>query len=154
MGRLSKDIKVVDLKRSKVNWDKSDPKKGKYVFEPNGKKYIDYNSDASALPDHKVQPCRNHPYDIDSWKYTHDYDFVTWEDKLYWPEGLVPNEEGHYVFKDLIWMQCPAMLYAERKRREIEKAAGARKAAIRQFESDAKKDGVGIDSQTLADLLK
>jgi hypothetical protein len=153
MGRLSKDIKFIDLKHSKVRWKESDPENGEYIFEPNGKSYIDYNSDASALPDHKVQWCRNDKYDIDRWKYNLDYDFVTWGEKHYWPEGIVPNEAGHYVFKDLILMQCPAMVYAERKKRELDKAEGARKVALDKFAHDTNAAGVGMTKQQLADAL-
>ena len=153
MSRLSKDIHVVDLKQSKVIWKESDPEKGQYKFEPNGKVYIDYNSDTSALPDHKVQPCRDHEYDIGRWKDL-EYDFVAWEDKLYWPDGITPNSEGRYVFKDLVWMQCPAMVYAERKKKELNRAAGARKAALKGFEASAQAAGMGINKQQLADFLK
>ena len=153
MGRSLKDIKKVDLKQSKVNWSKSDPEHGKYVFEPNGKKYIDYNSDASALPEHKVQWCRNNPSDIDQWLYGLDYEFVRWQEKRYWTEGIVPNPEGHYVFKDAILMQCPALVYAERKQKEVEKYKGAEKL-LKGFQEDARRDGVAIGDQQLADLLK
>ena len=154
MGRALHTIKIVDLKQSRVDWKKSDPEKGRYVFEPNGKKYIDYNSDSSALPAHKVQFCRNTPNDIDQWKYQLDYDLVRWQDKLYWPEGIVPNGEGYYTFGDVILMQCPALIYAERKRKELERSRGAVKVALRQFHQDAKKDGVYVGEEQLHDLLK
>ncbi|MHC4639941.1 MAG: hypothetical protein ACYTBV_20995 [Planctomycetota bacterium] len=154
MGRGLHEIKFVDLKQSNVDWGKSDLAKGKYVFKPNGKKYIDYNSDSSALPEHKVQWNRNTPKDIDAWKYSLEYELVQWQDKHYWPEGIPPNAEGYYTFGDMILMQCPALVYAERKQRDIQKSQGAAKAALKGFQQDAKRDGVMVDEQLMSDLLK
>uniref|UniRef100_A0A6M3K585 Uncharacterized protein n=1 Tax=viral metagenome TaxID=1070528 RepID=A0A6M3K585_9ZZZZ len=152
IGAPVQHIKFVDLKQSKVDWDKSVPEEGKYVFKD--KVVIDYRSDASALPEHKVQWCRNAQNDLQHWIYSLHYDFVRVDDKHYWPEGIKPNAEGMYVNGDLILMQCPAILYAERKKREIDKANRARKDAMKKFEADTQKDGMAVGKQLLSDLLR
>jgi len=149
MGRRIDQIRIVDIKKSKVDWELSDPEKGKYQFK--GKPvYIDYKSDGAPLPDHKVQWInQNH---IDTYKYDYDYELVRHQDKLYWPEGFEPNAEGWYQYKDTRLMMCPAHLYIERKKANIMKSINAARGKMRALQEEARRDDVvleEIDSRKL-----
>ena len=145
-------IKIVDLKQSKVDWDKSNPEKGEYVFKD--KVIIDYRSDKAALPDHKVQWGRNAPNDLSHWIYTLNYTPVNVSEKHYWPEGFTPDAEGHYVNGDGILMQCPALLYAERRKKELEKSRTAPRKTIQKFKDETKRAGISVEDIDPSDLLR
>jgi hypothetical protein len=143
MGRRLNDIRIVDLKRTNVDWKKSDPSKGKYVFIDKPV-YVDYQSDSAPLPDHKVQWVEHDPGNVDKWKYKFDYEVVQWEDQLYWPEGFVPNAEGRYKYRDVVLMMCQAQLYVERKKKALEKSQRATANRQKEFRSQAEADGVEV----------
>jgi len=151
MGRRLSQVRLVNLKLSKVDWKKSDPEHGKYVFE--GKPvYVDYKSDKAPLPDHKVQWVNQDH--VDTWKYRYDYDLVRWQDKLYWPEGLVPNAEGWYQYVDTRLMMCPAHLFVERKKAALEKSRRAASARQAEFREEARRDGVIVEEIDTDKLLR
>ena len=136
---LLREVKLVDLRRSKVKKG-SDPKKGLYKFEPGGKVYVSWK-DPSIRPPHYVKWNRNTPFDVESWKIKWNYSYVTIEDP-YWPEGIKPNEEGHYVYQtDMVLMKCPLEDYVKKRTKEIEKSELASRAKRREFEDMARKVG-------------
>jgi hypothetical protein len=140
-----RDIKLVDLRRSKLKRS-SNPKKGIYEFEPGGKVYISWK-DSATRPPHYVKWNRNTPYDIARWKTLWDYSEVTIEDP-YWPEGMKPNEEGHYVYAtDMILMKCPLENYVEKRKKEILKSEMASRAKLKEFEDTARKLGTTVEKQ-------
>ena len=141
--RALSDIRFVDLKRSKVDWKKSDPEKGKYVFIDKPV-YVDYKSDGAPLPDHKVEWVEHSPMNVSKWQYKFGYSVVKWDEKLYWPEGFVPNVEGRYQYADVILMACPAQVYVDRKKAETEVGMRAADNAQKQFKQDAARDGVEV----------
>lgn len=154
MGRRLSDIRFVDLKKSEVNWAKSDPEHGKYVFkgEP---VYIDYTSDSAPLPEHKVQFVESDPGNVDRWKFKYDYELVKWTDKLYWPEGFVPNAEGLYTYRDVILMMCKADLYVARKKRELEKSVNAAANVQKDFHELGRQHNVETyDMEDVQDMRK
>jgi len=146
LGRRLSEIRFVDLKRSKVDWEKSQPQSGKYVFRGDPA-YVDYVSDEAPLPDHKVQWVNHNPYNVDRWRYKYGYEIVKWQDKLYWPEGFEPNAEGRYQYRDTILMMCPADVYVERKRKEIERSERATRSRQAEFRAAAAHDGIEVYDQ-------
>lgn len=142
---LLRDIKLIDLRRSKLKRG-SDPKKGIYKFEPNGKVYVSWKDPTARPPDY-VKWNRNTPYDIESWKIKWGYSEVTLEDP-YWPEGIKPNEEGHYVYAtDMILMKCPLERYVEKRKKEIMKSEMASRAKLKEFEDTARRLGTTVEKQ-------
>ena len=139
---MLRDYKLVDLRRSKLKRG-TDPKKGIFKFEPNGKVYVSWK-DSATRPPHYVKWNRNEPYAISRWETLWNYSNVTIEDP-YWPEGLKPNEEGNYVYQnDMILVKCPLQDYVEKRKKEIRKSEMASAAKRREFEDIARKAGGAI----------
>lgn len=142
-----RDIQLIDLRRSKLKRG-ADPKKGIYKFEPNGKIYVSWK-DPATRPPHYVKWNRNTPYDVERWRTLWDYSEVTIEDP-YWPEGIKPNEEGHYVYAtDMILMKCPLERYVEKRKKEIMKSELASRAKLKEFEETAKRLGTTVERQVV-----
>jgi hypothetical protein len=140
---LLRDIKLVDLNRSKINKKKSNPEKGIYEFEPNGKVYVSWN-DPATRPQHYVKWNRNTDYDIAKWRTLWNYSEVTTKDP-YWPEGMKINNEGHYVYRtDMILMKCPLADYVAKRKREIEKSELAVASKRKEYEAMARQKGVEV----------
>jgi hypothetical protein len=140
-----RDIKLIDLRRSKLKRG-SDPKKGIYKFEPNGKIYVSWKDPATRPPDY-VKWNRNTPYDVERWRTLWNYSEVTIGDP-YWPEGVRPNEDGHYVYStDMILMKCPLENYIEKRKKEIMKSELASIAKLKEFENTAKRLGTTVEKQ-------
>ena len=153
MRRIS-DIRFVDLQRSKVDWTKSDTKKGKYVFKESPV-YVDYKSDDSPVPDHKVQWVEHSPMNVSKWQYKFGYSVVLPEEKRYWPEGVEINAEGRYQVSDMILMMCPAQVYVDRKRKEAEIGMRAGDDLQKKFRQDAARDGIEVyDEGEVQDMRK
>lgn len=123
---------------------KEDKKAGKYVFK--NKVYISWR-DPATRPPHYVKWNRNTPYDVEGWKVKWNYSEVTIEDP-YWPEGVKPNEEGHYVYRtDMILMKCPLENYVEKRKKEIMRSEMASRAKLKEFEDTAKRLGTTVEKQ-------
>lgn len=132
----------VDLGRSEVDWDKSKPKEGMYEFE--SKHYVNYQQQQSR-PDHWLTWVRYYPDrpEFDEFKYLKStgYSPVQVDDKLYWPEGLISDENGYYTIGDLILMQYPLLRYVM-EQMEIEAITSkGGKAKLEEIESQIAKDG-------------
>ena len=137
---LLKDIKLIDLKRSKIDKKNSDPDKGIYRFEPNGKVYVSWK-DPATRPPHYVKWNRNDPRDIERWRSLWNYSEVTAKDP-YWPEGIKVNEAGYYVYQtDMILMKCPLEDYVNKRKREIEKSELAVASKRREYEQLVRQKG-------------
>ena len=150
---LLRDIKLVDLQRSKLKRG-TDPEKGIFKFEPNGKVYVSWK-DPATRPQHYVKWNRNTPYDIEGWKIKWNYSYVTTKDP-YWPEGIKPNQSGHYVYRtDMVLMKCPLADYVAKRKKEIEKSELAVGAKRREYEQMVKQKGaqvVSIEKRILSEL--
>ena len=100
--RSLRDIKIVDMKRSKIDEAKSDPEKGKYVFFD--KKYVDA---ATKVADNVVFSwCEYNAQDgyrtLNTWRVRSNWEAVKKGEDPYWPEGIMPNAAGLYQFGDLV----------------------------------------------------
>ena len=148
---LLSEIQLIDKTRSKLKKG-SDPKKGIYKFEPGGKIHVSWK-DPATRPSHYVQWNRNTPYDVESWRIKWNYSEVTIEDP-YWPEGIKPNEQGHYVYAtDMILMKCPLEDYVKKRKKEIMKSEMASRAKLREFEQIARRAGTTVEKQVEGRVL-
>jgi len=100
--RSLRDIKIVDMKRSEIDQEKSDPKKGKYVFI--SKKYVDA---ATKVADNVTFSwCEYNAQDgyrtLNTWRVRSNWEPVMDGEHAYWPEGVQPNAAGYYQFGDLV----------------------------------------------------
>lgn len=133
MADFLKDIKIVDLRRSVVNEEKSDRKKMRLVFDK--KTYVvtaDYK-DAHVRPPYKFEWGAKDKDGYGVLTYQHmGYEFVTPEDD-FWPEGAILDAENHYVFKDAILMKCPLDVWLKRRARDIDKSNRGPKAVKESF---------------------
>ena len=137
-------IKVVDLRVSKWDKDKSKPDKGEYFFTD--KRYINYRGDRSAIPPFKFVWARynakDNYRDIRDYQTKYKASFVTPEEKEYWPEGVVP-ENGKYIEGDVVLMKIPIWEYAKKRKQEIGDSE-SRPAAIKA-KWHAELRGLGLD---------
>jgi len=125
------DIKIIDVKRSEFDKEKSDPAKGKFVWKK--KVFISYKS-PETRPHFKFSWNRNHEWAIADWQNKWPgCSFVEPQDN-YVPIGLTPNADNHYTFKDVVLMKIPIEEYVNQRKAEImesEKRPGIIKGMLR-----------------------
>lgn len=150
------DIQLVDLKRSVIDKEKSDLKKGKYVFTK--KVYFtkaDFK-DASLGLDEYYQWVLYSPREeyrtVETYRYSWGFEPVRVGDRM-WPEGVHLNEAGEYVFKDVILMKCPLLNWLKKLTRDMEKSDRQAAAVLASFNAEANAAGIGIPEKTVRDLL-
>lgn len=136
-------IKIVDMKHSKWDKQKSDPAKGKYIFTD--KKYVDYN-DTSRKLDYFWQWGDKSGQQRMQWEYGFHYSVVKPEDKLFWPEGVSLDKDGEYSFGDAVLMKIKIDDYKAKRLPEIEASERATKATLEGFahrvRADAERAGI------------
>ena len=140
------DIKIIDVKRSTFDKEKSDPAKGKYVWVK--KVFIDYKS-PETRPQFKFSWNRNHEWAVADWQNKWPgCTFVEPHDNFV-PAGLSPNADNHYIFKDAVLMKIPIMEYIEQRKKEImesEKRPGIIRGMLRDEYRNA---GVSVSDAEL-----
>lgn len=149
------DIKIVDLRFSEWDKKKSDPKDGDYEFTK--KVYIDmYGTKETRPPWYftwcRYEPTSKPPYrEFRDWKYS-GYSAVNVDEDDYWPEPLAPDNNGNYVFMDVILVKRP--LIDELKYRLEKQAKGSSaKEKIQAFQEEMEREGVGVPESVLRDLI-
>lgn len=144
------DIKIIDVKRSVYDKEKSDPAKGKFVWQK--KVFIDYKSPENR-PKFKFSWNRNHEWAVGDWQNKWPgCTFVEPQDN-YVPAGLSPNADNHYIFKDAVLMKIPIQEYIEQRKKEImesEKRPAVIKGMLRQEYKDA---GVSVSDAELEKMV-
>ena len=105
--------RVVDLRRSEYDKERSSPKDGRYYWTK--KVYLklsDYRDD-NTRPNFKYRwvayDSNNDFAQFNHWRMNYDATPVDYKDlatEIY-PEPLVPDAEGHYRFMDMILMKMP-----------------------------------------------
>jgi hypothetical protein len=148
--RPLQDLKFVDMIHSKWDKQKSNPKKGQYVFTD--KKYVEYGDEGRRL-DYFFRWNRNHPDDIANWKDRWNFSLVNASDKLVWVEGKAPDEEGHYVHGDVILMKIRIEDYIAKRKPEIERSEFARKRMFEGFNRDAQQAGRAAPQEMVEEIL-
>ena len=149
------EIKFVDLKHSKWDKQKSNPKKGKYVWID--KKYVSY-ADKGTHPGYLFRWNRNDPKDISDWEVKWRFSLVNVSEKLVYPEGGAQiDAEGHYTFGDCILMKITPEDYFAKRRPEIEQSERAASNLYKRFASQVKQDTKrylpGEDAEKMVDKI-
>jgi len=147
------DMKLVDLRMSKWDKEKSDPAKGDYFFTE--KRYINYRGDRAAAPPFKFIWARYNPIDnfrdMRDWKTRYKASEVGLNDP-YWPEGVAP-QNGKYIEGDAILMKVPILEYARKRKAEIAASDSRPDAIKKQFMSEAAGMGLGVSEEELDKML-
>ena len=145
------DIKIVDLRHSVIDKDRSDPKKGKYVFVK--KAYITYTKDDAIRPPWKFGWNIQQEYAYQDWKNKWPgTEFVTGKDE-YWPEGAILGSDGLWHFKDAVLMKIPLLTYIQQRRKEIEKSEKTPSRILDAFKQETKSYGMDVSDEQLAQSL-
>ena len=135
--------RMVDLRRSEYDKERSSPKDGKYIWVK--KVYLktsDYRDD-NTRPEFKyrwVAFDKNDDFaSFNHWRMNYEATTVDYKDPSteVYPEPLVPTAEGHYRFMDMILMKIPV---AAEVNRILDNRAQYDKAALgiqKKFNTDA-----------------
>jgi len=147
---LLSDHPLVDLQRSDVDWDAKESEEA--IYKIKSKSYVDYRTKQSR-PDHWLTWVRYYPerpaFDEFNYLKRSGYQPVSVDDKLYWPEGLAPDENGYYVIGDLILMQRPLLQYVREQLKQEALTNKGGQAQLDKIESDIEAEGgsvEGVDS--------
>ena len=139
---------LVDLRRSDVNWEMSDPKKGKYTFRDGKKVYLRFDDykDSATRPSWKYQWVAYDDKDdfrnFNNWKMKFNAEPVmAGRTAEIWPEPLTPTVEGHYRYMDLILMRVPLDLWIDKLEDDRKLYDKAREGLDKKFRSEAKAEG-------------
>ena len=157
MATLS-DCRIVDLKRSKIDEKKSDPKKNRYVFLE--KRFV--NRTTFAEDNIWFSWCHYNVKDglltFEGWKLDGWEPVIKGEDP-YVVEGAHPNEDGYWQFKDVVLMKCRFEEEVARRDAQLKRGKGGGKKVIEAFarEIDAVEPaftrGAGMGPDEVAQLM-
>jgi hypothetical protein len=150
------DDKIIDLERSIIDENHSDPKKRIYKFH----KKVYYDLKRAKLDGIETCPwkfgwCNKNPQIVGQWRFGQGWDFVTTDDQFVpegYPGGVILNVEGHYEFGDLVLMKMPLRDWIAQK---LEKERAEQSALTRVkhgFQADAEKDGLALSKSDLERL--
>jgi hypothetical protein len=152
MPQHLQDFRKVDLNRSVIDHEHSDPKTGEYTFIE--KVYVDYQNPETRPPWY-FSWCRwtdkNNYAEFNEWRTLWKFSKVVIEDG-YWPEGVAPDSNGNYTFGDLIWVKCPLKEYIDKRKHEIEMSESSTRNKLRQIRNEMKADGVDLDEKMIRTL--
>jgi len=146
---LLSDVHIVDLNQSEWDKDRSEPEKGRYYFTKKVySKSSDYRDDA-IRPKHVLKWIM---YDkaedfatMNHYRSKYNAETVIAGDP-YWPEPLVPDSEGKYVFPpDTILVKIPLEIWVEKLLLDKQNAKRGHEMADRQFKSETMAESAELD---------
>jgi len=151
-----KDIKIIDLRRSKWIKEKSDPKKGVYEFTK--KVYLtkkDYFHEASRPP-FVLTWCAYNPTNqfrmVRDWQIKYKATFVTPNDP-YVPEGVPLDAEGKYVFAgDSVLMKIPLEVHLAKTARDVQRADRATYNRLKEYKDLVRAAGGALGKEAAKEL--
>jgi hypothetical protein len=152
-------IKLVDLKRSQIDEEKSDPKKNKYFFKKKVHTKYPFADDAYAYKWNTIDETPNRISPEEEWKILYNFDYVVAGQDSVWPEGAKLDANNHYVFGDAILMKCRIEDYLAKRKKEVAKSEKAYKAEVDKYRASLRRVGrqvkgkVDVDEKTRQDLL-
>jgi hypothetical protein len=145
--------RIIDLRYSKIDWEKSDKKKGQFY----GPK-VYYRTKGKKLSDCPYRFLFG-PYDKEGTE-TNLYllppmscEFVEPDDKDFIPDGIPPNAENHYQVGDVVLMKQPMKIFLQNRKERMDLEERDMKATSEKFKADAKQDGVHVDDEQLAKIM-
>jgi len=148
MRKFLRHIKIVDLKHSQIDKEKSKPENGVFYFKE--KRFLDYK-DSAMRPSFKYKFHRNAPYEI-SGAQAEGWEFVTLKDPVF-PEGAILNAEKHWQFMDAVLMKQDLATYLDNREEALVRSQNAVKIAQGRFASQAAKLGARAYSDAERDAL-
>ncbi len=145
------DARFIDLEQSIWDKKKSNPELGVYDFSK--KVEVSYRGDQHARPSVYL-----------TWENTHPYTMADARNKWpgletvkvggrFWPEGICPNANGEYVFKDVVLVAIPIPVWIAQRREEIRRASTSPEAMKKQVAQVYKDAGVDIGEEELQALF-
>lgn len=147
------EIRTIDLSKSVIDPKMSDPDKGKYVFL---KKV--YTTGQNSSDHYHFGWCRYEPRngyrELREWEVKFGYTPVTNKVDPYYPEGMTPNAEGHYVYGDLIRVKCPLISHLEAMEANEKLSRGAAKGKIDAFKNQMRREGGAIPDSMIDDMIQ
>lgn len=147
------DIKIVDLRFSEWDEEKSDPKDGNYDFSK--KVYINMHGGKEVRPPWfftwiRYEKANNYD-EFRTCKYD-GYSAVQFGEDEYYPEPLSPNNNGHYVFKDVILVKRP-LIDELKYRLEKQSRNTSARSKVEAFQEEMKRKGAGIPDSMIEELI-
>ncbi|MCK9599320.1 MAG: hypothetical protein M0R06_09785 [Sphaerochaeta sp.] len=148
--------RMVDLRRSEYDKERSSPKDGKYLWTK--KVYLkleDYRDDNSR-PEYKYRwvayDDKNDFAQFNHWRMNYEATPVDYKDpgtEIY-PEPLVPNVEGHYRYMDMILMKIPIKVEVDRIVDNRNRYDKAREGLDNKFKSEVR----AVDENAVTETVK
>ena len=150
------DIKVIDLRYSEWDKEKSKPRAGRYVFTK--KVYVSWGAEG-RVPPWWFSWCRYDPRsnyrELMEWQADYNATPVVFNEDPYWPETIAVNTEGYYQNGDVVLVKSPLIEHLERRLEEKRLTEGGGYKKLQQFmqqvRHDAAKHGINPDTVSLPD---
>lgn len=144
---------IVDLNTSVIDKKLSKPELDQYEFD--SKKYIDYKGRAGR-PDYWFQWIRHEPSngfrEEREARYNH-YTYVVKGVDPYWPEPLVADAEGHYVYGDVVLMKRPLLVEVNERLKNAELSRGMAKAKVNAFKNALIGENADLSDKMIESIL-
>ena len=150
--------RMVDLRRSEINWDLSSREDGKYQFIKKVYLRFDDYKDSSTRPNYVYRWVAYDDKDdfrnFNHWKMELDAEVVNASDATneVWPETLTPTSEGHYRYMDLILMRIPLLRWLQKLEADSKRFDKAREGLDRKFRAEAHAEGAEVTEVDLKDI--
>ena len=71
----------------------------------------------------------------------------------FWPEGICPNADGEYVFKDAVLVSIPVEQYLAQRRKEIEQARLAPEIGKKQIAEEYRSMGIDVSDEQISAMV-
>lgn len=137
--------KIIEVKKSKYDKEKSRPEKGEYVWIE--KKYMDQRL-FDAEKKWKFTWRKNSPRAISYDKSVHGYEPVKISEP-YVPEAAVPNSDGNWEFGDLIFSKINLMRYLKQREEDIKLSDNRAKYLRSEFQDNVASSGAGVSEEMI-----
>jgi hypothetical protein len=148
--------RMVDLRRSEYDKERSIPKDGKYVWTKKVYLKFDDYKDDNTRPNFKYRwvayDDKNDFTQFNHWRMNFDATPVDYKEpstEIY-PEPLVPNVEGHYRYMDMILMKIPIAVEVDRIIDNRQRYDKAREGLDNKFKSEVR----AVDENAVAETVK
>lgn len=148
--------RMVDLRRSEYDKERSSPKDGKYHWTKKVyMKYSDYKDD-NTRPNFKYRwvayDSQNDFTQFNHWRMNYEATTVDYKDPSteVYPEPLVPNAEGHYRYMDMILMKIPTEVEVDRIIDNRARYDKAREGLDKKFKSEV----AAVDESAVEESVK
>lgn len=122
-------VEFIDLKKSVIDEEKSNKKKGVYLF----KKKVLY--DRNDNPKYAYKWVQTRADNIQRWTYAYQAEFVKAGEEIY-PAPLSTNADGNYQLPggDLVLMRIPIDVWLDKKMQAVKKSDKASRQPYKAFE--------------------